>query len=72
MEGNETENSAEITDEVTGEAEETAAETAAGAETEAETEDVGAPISSEQLLLLGVSLSVLLCGCMTAFFYKRR
>ncbi len=34
--------------------------------------NTGTPISSEQLLLLGISSAALLCGCIIAFLYKRR
>ncbi len=43
-----------------------------GPENTSQPADTGMSVSSEQLLLLGISSVVLLCGCMIAFFYKRR
>ena len=46
--------------------------TMGGQENASQSAGTGTPISAEQLLLLGISSAVLLCGCMIAFFYKRR
>lgn len=45
---------------------------AQGQENAAQATETGSPVSSEQLLPVGTSAAVLLCGCMIAFFYKRR